>query len=221
MQIDKIEVWRPIRDYEGLYEVSSQGKIKRIKHKNKRGWFYGEKILTLRKDKGGYIRTDLYDNQSHKKSLLVHRLVAQAFIINPLNLPEVNHIDENLDNNSVSNLEWCTSSYNYEYGTRLARTVEKALKPIIAIDVNTGRERHFNSVQEASRQIGCKPHSISQVLTDTTGRHQTVYGYTYRYAHDENSHRNTCYTTKPIFMCKEKRYAENERMGNYQFSGRS
>lgn len=120
------EIWRPVVGYEGLYEVSNTGRVRRVsdlmvlKFSDSRG-YYG---VHLRKD-------------GKRKTFRVHRLVAQAFILNPDGLPEVNHIDENKSNNSVDNLEWCDHKYNSLYGTRLERIRKTRLKR----GLNTGLTR--------------------------------------------------------------------------------
>lgn len=96
-----------IKGYEGLYSVDTDGVV------------YGRKGNPLKPyDNGyGYLIVDLHDLNGGKRHRKVHRLVADAFIPNPDNLPEVNHRDEDKYNNAVSNLEWCTSSYNKRYGS--------------------------------------------------------------------------------------------------------
>ncbi|MCO7126642.1 NUMOD4 motif-containing HNH endonuclease [Sporolactobacillus shoreicorticis] len=111
-----IEIWRNIKDYEGLYQVSNCGRVKRLSNNRQ----MKEKILRSVKHGRGYLKIGLHKNGS-QKDYFIHRLVAQAFIINPINLPEVNHRDENKHNNNISNLEWCSSKYNANYGTRNER----------------------------------------------------------------------------------------------------
>ena len=102
-----ILVWRAVKGYEGLYAVSNTGQVKSL--------FRYKKILKPNVMKRGYCTVELFkDGQS--KRLLIHRLVAEAFIPNPDNLSQVNHIDENPMNNSADNLEWCTAKYNMNYG---------------------------------------------------------------------------------------------------------
>lgn len=108
-----IERWLPINGYEGLYEVSSNGKVKSLK----KGIFLKTETLP-----SGYLRVYLTKNKN-SRHFMVHRLVAEAFIPNPDNLPQVNHKDEVKTNNSVDNLEWCTAKYNNNYGNRKERMI--------------------------------------------------------------------------------------------------
>ena len=117
-----MEEWRDISGYEGLYQVSSCGRVKSLR--NNQG-NYREKILKQKTDKRGYKHTCLWKN-GKTKYYLVHRLVALTFIENLNNYPEVNHKDECKYNNYVENLEWCTVAYNNSYGTRLGK-ISKAL----------------------------------------------------------------------------------------------
>lgn len=121
-----MEIWRDIKGYEGRYQVSSKGKIKRVKHATKNKIF-PERLKKTGIDKDGYITVMLY-NGRNKKLCKVHRLVGEAFIENPHNKPMINHIDENRSNNNVENLEWCDCIYNNNYGTRNKRLSESKRK---------------------------------------------------------------------------------------------
>lgn len=124
--MDGLEIWRPIRGYEGLYEVSNLGQVKRLtqfvdnirgKQRYKRKW--DGRILkfdSVRKAK----RVCLTKNNISKR-YFVHRLVATAFIPNHLNKPEVNHIDGNPSNNKIDNLEWCTGSENIVHSYKVLK----------------------------------------------------------------------------------------------------
>lgn len=99
----ELEAWKPIKDYEGLYEVSNLGRVKSTR-----------KILKPRDTPNGYYHVGLYKDKKRTEHY-IHRLVAQAFLDNANGYREVNHIDENKKNNKVSNLEWCGRAYNVSY----------------------------------------------------------------------------------------------------------
>lgn len=128
MEQYKDEIWKPIKGYDGIYEVSNYGRIKSHKYKK-------ERILKCYINNKGYCKIDLLKNGTEVK-YLVHRLVAETFIPNPNNYPCINHKDEDKTNNFVyinpdgtvdfdkSNLEWCNYQYNDLYGTRTERILE-------------------------------------------------------------------------------------------------
>ena len=102
--MDNKEIWKDVKGYEGLYQVSNFGKVKSFKESAK----FGNPYLI----NSGFHVVTLYLKDRTKRKFQVHRLVAETFIPNPENLPCVNHKDENKLNNCVSNLEWCTYQYN-------------------------------------------------------------------------------------------------------------
>ena len=116
-------VWKDIPNYEGIYQISNYGEILRLECYDSRGHWRNSRIKKQIKNKDGYFVVGLHKNGIESK-FLVHRLVAQAFLNNPLNLPEVNHKDENKQNNVVSNLEWCTRVYNVNYGNAQTKRVK-------------------------------------------------------------------------------------------------
>lgn len=157
------EYWRPIVGFEGLYEVSNHGRIKSLNY-NKTG---KEQIRKL--DYGKYVRVWL----SGDKQYLVHRLVMEAFVPNPLNLPQVNHKDENRYNNFVyvnedgtvdlekSNLEWCDAKYNSTYGKQQEihrRIGEMSSKKTDILGLSFGSQR------EAADYFGVSTGLISMYL---------------------------------------------------------
>lgn len=149
-----MEKWRSIKEYNGTYEVSSLGRVRRV-HKDPRV----EKYKYLSPDYvKGYARVVLF-NKGIGKRFLVHRLVANAFIPNPYKLPQVNHKDENHCNNVVDNLEWCTAVYNVNYGTGTKRQVAKRSKTVLQFDLNDNFITEFPSTQEAANKL-----NISQGL---------------------------------------------------------
>lgn len=155
------EIWKDVKGYEGLYQVSNLGRIKSFNYMNTGK----EKILKNRLDKGGYYSIVLYKNGKYINKK-VHRLVAEAFIPNLDNLPQVNHKDENKLNNRVDNLEWCTAKYNNNYGThnlKLSLSLKgKAGRPgkaVHCIDLDI----IYESASEAERQTGIQ--HISEVCS--------------------------------------------------------
>lgn len=126
-----MEEWKDIKGYEGLYQVSSEGRVKSLDHTIV---CYNGKGVATKKHTGKILkpfsRSPFYKSVSLRKDgemrqLLVHRLVAEAFIPNTNNFPLINHKDENPSNNFVENLEWCTHLYNMNYGTCQKRKSEK------------------------------------------------------------------------------------------------
>lgn len=162
------EIWKSIKGYEGLYEVSNLGRVKSLPRYRKFGnqkRLIPERILLAankEKDHTGYLFVNLHKNNDRGKPHYLHRLVAGAFIPNPDNLPEVNHKDEIKTNNCVyinedgtvnlekSNLEWCTRIYNENYGTKRQRGYEKISIPVIACKDNVEVLR-FCSLADAQK----------------------------------------------------------------------
>ena len=119
------EIWKDIEGYEGLYQVSNKGRVKSLSRLvvrvGKPNYITKEKILKCSELQGTRYPAVCLGSNNNFKSISVHRLVAQAFIPNPDNLPCVNHKDETRNNNDVRNLEWCTQKYNCNYGTARQR----------------------------------------------------------------------------------------------------
>lgn len=113
-----MEEWKPIVCYEEKYQISNYGQVKSLNYRGSGK----DKILKLQKDTYGYSKVILYKN-GKAKTRMVHRLVAEAFIPNPNNLPQINHKDEDKSNNCVDNLEWCSAKYNNSYGSRKKKSV--------------------------------------------------------------------------------------------------
>ena len=159
------EIWKDIKDYEGIYQVSNLGRVKT------------DRILKVGKNKGGYLGVSLSKN-SVISPQRVHRLVAEAFILNPENKPQVNHIDEDKTNNKVSNLEWMTAKENSNHGTRNKRVSKIKSIQIIATNLKTGESQEFNSSNECAAQLCLKGSNIAAVLK---GRRNHTGGFTFKY----------------------------------------
>ena len=106
------EIWKDISGFEGMYQISNLGRVKSLERYSLQNHLISEKILKTCHAQAGYVDVSLYKNgkRYHRKP---HKLVAEAFIPNPNNLPEVDHIDTNKDNNRVDNLRWVTHSENH------------------------------------------------------------------------------------------------------------
>ena len=159
------EVWKDITGYEGLYQVSNFGNIKR-----------DGKNLSPGLGGNGYYLVVLSKN-GKTKSATVHRLVASAFIPNPNNYPYVNHKDETRTNNHVDNLEWCTPRYNAIYGNAKAKEAASKSRPVEQLLSGVVIKR-WSSTREAHR-AGYKSGCISACCNN---RRLTHKGYEWRWA---------------------------------------
>lgn len=171
------EIWTPIKGYEGLYEVSTHGRVRSLDYLHT-----GQtKVLSLCKDRGGYLFVNLH-KKGKRKSYLVHRLVAEAFLTNWFDDIEVNHIDEDKTNNHIDNLEWCDHKYNCNHGTRNDRLVEKLTNgklSKIVLQFSKTREliKEWSSAKEAERN-GFNQGAVSACCR---GERQTHKGYIWKY----------------------------------------
>lgn len=140
------EIWKPIKGYEGLYEISNWGRVKSLNyhHTGK------PRLLRPKVDKYGYLVV-CFCKDGKRKYFFVHRLVAQSFIPNPDNLPQVNHKDENKKNNNADNLEWCTCLYNINYGSHNERRAKTQSKPVLQFSLTGEFIREWLSISECGR----------------------------------------------------------------------
>lgn len=180
------EVWRPVTGYEGQYEVSNLGRVRSVEReiieKNGKVRVFKSLIIKPRPARiNGYLIVGFSMNCEHKW-LLVHRLVAEAFIPNPDNLPQVNHKDEDKTNNRVENLEWCTAEYNNKYGSRMARVVEKLNKPIRMLSLEGEFIREFSSVKEAAAFLNKSTSSAISSVANNRKWFYSAYGYKWEWA---------------------------------------
>ncbi len=170
-----MEMFKDIKGYEGLYQIGSNGTVKSF-HRNK------EKLLKLNPVKDGYLCVFLFKNGKGKQHQ-VHRLVAQAFLDNPDNLPQVNHKNEIKTDNRVENLEWCDTKYNVNYGTAIRRRSEKRLngaqsKTVCQYTLNGEFVAEYPSTREVERKLGFFQTGISSACL---GKAKTYKGYKWKY----------------------------------------
>ena len=146
---------KDIPGYEGLYAATSCGKI----------WSYrSKKFLKPQKDKDGYYRLNLSKNGVRKR-YFVHRLIASTYLENPLNLPQINHIDEDKTNNALPNLEFCTAAYNITYSKG---------KKVICLET----QEIFNSLTDAAKAVNTSKANICRCLKS---KYKTAAGYHWKY----------------------------------------
>lgn len=158
------EIWQDIKGYENLYQISNFGRVKSLKRNIIRKQGY---------DKDKYPKIELY-NKNHK-TFHIHTLVANAFISNQFNLPQINHIDGNKQNNCASNLEWCDASFNSQHRVyNLNKNSLHPCKKIKCVEIN----RVFPSISEAARNIGVKQSTLSEVISKPN---RTCKGYHWTY----------------------------------------
>lgn len=180
------EIWLDIEGYEGLYQVSDMGRVKSLERtcnaKGESKRTVKERILKLASDRNGYKWVMLTDAQSNRSYHFVHRLVAAAFIPNPYDKPEVNHIDEDKANNNVVNLEWCTRKENMNHGTIRERigkkTTERDSKPTCQYTLNGELIKVWPSASEAGRVLGIHQSHISEVAS---GKNKTYKSFIWKY----------------------------------------
>ena len=180
------EIWKDIKEYEGIYQISNLGRVRRLKkwcgnvYKSK--WIDDIKILTPTDNGNGYKIISLNKNRK-RKNKYIHRLVAEAFIPNPDNLPEVNHIDNNKSNNVWTNLEWCTRSYNVKY------SFDKGFH--VAPKNMLGRKGKNHPISKSVKQYDLEGNFIKE----------------YGSAHIASQETNVCYASIKKCRCKKQKTA--------------
>lgn len=177
----EFEEWKPIED-NTIFFISNYGRVKRIETivnsgngaKRKIKEHIYEKLYPS--DNGYYHITTTYNNNNIV--IYPHFEVAKAFITNKWKLPQINHKDENKQNNCVWNLEWCTSKYNCNYGSRIKRCSEKRCKKVLQYNLEGKFISEYNSIKEALEQTGISGHNISSVCK---GLRKTAGGFIWKY----------------------------------------
>lgn len=185
------EIWKDINRYEGLYQVSNFGRMRSLGNGNSNN--SKVRILKVSKNRCGYLCVCLCKD-GKQKTFKLHRLVAETFLPNPLNLPQVNHKDEDKTNNFVGtpendykdgNLEWCDNKYNSNYGTRNKRISKsqsgvlntKKSKPVLQYSLDGTFIREYPSASECGRN------GFNQGLVSTCcrGECSQAYGFIWKY----------------------------------------
>ncbi len=180
------EIYKDIKGYEGLYQISNLGNIRSLDRQSWNGnSYFTLKGKQLKPANNGHGYLWVYLSKDGKtKYNYIHRLVAEAFIENPENKPCVNHIDFDRQNNCVENLEWVTYTENETHknnNKQIDHKTNAKRKPVIATNLVTGKELYFDSIREAGRQLNILHQSIQEICKGNTTR-RTAGGYTFRYA---------------------------------------
>lgn len=186
------EEWRDIEGYEGIYQISDCGRVKSLERFVLLGEgirHIMEKFLRAKRKKNGYLFYCLYPGDGTVKSEYAHRLVAQAFIPNPLHKRDVNHIDGNKMNNCIDNLEWVTRSENQIHAYNvLNRTREhpvgwdnKLAKHIVQLNLDGSFVKKWASSWDFQRHTGKTEANVRRCLK---GKQKTAYGFRWVYLED-------------------------------------
>lgn len=189
LSMEKVnEIWKPVKGYEGLYEVSSHGRVRSLgrtvicRKGGERLFPPKEMVFNIAQ---GYLYLTLRDRDKNGRKHKVHRLVAEAFIPNPDNLPCINHKDEDKLNNNVDNLEWCTVKYNTNYGTSLQRGTEKRIekygRPVVKYTLDGVPLKEYRCMVEACNE----GYSNARIIKCCNHKATSTRGVTFRYKGDK------------------------------------
>ena len=175
------EIWKAVEGYNGKYEVSNFGRVRSLPRifldaKGRTQNFKGC-ILKQSQRKNGYMVVTFYESGKWHQ-MMIHRLVAGAFIPNPNNFPVINHKDEDKTNNRADNLEWCTSQYNNTYNNIHYRNKEKRRKVVIQMTLDDKFVAEYESTCDAARQTGFGQGNIAEACR---GEMKYAYGYHWKF----------------------------------------
>ena len=184
-----IEAWKDIPGFEGLYQTSMLGSVRSLNYRNKHGWV---RVLKPYTNEEGRKCVNLHLNNK-QKSYWVSILVAKTFIPNPDNLPEVNHLDEDVSNNSVFNLEWCSGKDNCNWGTRNVRqgitqkknyATNKRYCRTLQYSKGGVLIKEWVSANEAATALGISASNIVRCCNKQP-RYRTAGGYIWKYKKED------------------------------------
>lgn len=178
------ECWKPIKDFPA-YLISNRGRVWSLNRKERWGKYYRTRqgrFLVPRLGSHGYLYVGLCKG-GRVYTKKIHRLVAENFLPNPYGYDTVNHKDEDRTNNSVENLEWCTTAYNVTYGRAILKRKSRLIdlgcsKSVVQYDKNGDFIGCFSSIGDAARSIGKNPGAICMCCK---GIRKIAYGYIWKY----------------------------------------
>lgn len=179
--------WASITGYEGLYEVSSDGRVRTLAHKTMGHSIPSKELaITIHKSQR-YAKVRLYKD-GRPKDHAVHRLVATAFVPNPEGKPQINHKDGNKANNSATNLEWCTQAENNNHAIRKGlnsteSAVKATMKKVVQLNANGESVKVWDSMTEAAIALGLQVSNISHCCK---GRIKSTGGYRWEFLSDRS-----------------------------------
>ena len=171
---NSFEEWLPVLNYEGVYSISNLGRVM-SHHWGK------QRVLRQRINKRGYVHVNL-SKDGKIKTFRVHSLVAKHFVPNPRELTEINHKDEDKLNNRADNLEWCTRSYNVNYGKRTDKHRASIIKNVVQYDKNGEFITTYDSLTQASQAVGA---TVSNIAACCKGKRHCARGYIWKYVKED------------------------------------
>ena len=165
-----METFKDIKGYEGLYQISNRGNVRSLR---------SNIVMKLSCCKDNYLKVKFCKN-GEQKTVQVHRLVAESFIDNPGNKPQINHKDCNKSNNDISNLEWVTAKENTTHAIEngLFANVIRQGRKVLKLDEQDNVIREYVSISEAAKENKCHPSNIRKVcngIINKTGGYKWMY----------------------------------------------
>lgn len=170
------EIWKDIKDYEG-YQVSNFGRVKSLAKKTNNQYSNIEMILKPQINTHNYLFVTLYKNHIAKQKL-VHRLVYETFVGEIPDGMQVNHLDEDVKNNRLENLNLMTCKENINWGTGIRRRSKSKTKPVLQYDLEDNFIKEWSSAKKIEQELGC---SCSKISLCCNGKRNTTGGYKWKY----------------------------------------